>query len=185
MPSKNAVQKCMTSGALSRPGTKYGDTGVCHATSPEFFKTKKKQPYWRGRQEGLRRQLPTSTWTDVLSGLYISDEKRERGLKNILANYMRTGGVDERSTEWMKELPRKGSNWLWSQRGPTEDALTKLNEDLIWEAAAIRRRQQMDKEWEQRQLTDWSAANHWAAKIHREALETEAAKKAAMQTEGR
>jgi hypothetical protein len=142
-------------------------------------------PFWRGRQEFLRRSRPTASWTDALSGLYVSDKAREEGLKNILGDYMSGGGIDEESMEWLQDLPREEAGWLHGPRGPTEDALAKLKEDLIWEAAAVKRRQQMDWEWEGRQVIDRVAANRWADKLHREALEDEAVKKAAMLTEDR
>jgi hypothetical protein len=142
------------------------------------------QPFWRGRQEFLRRSRPTTSWTTALSDLYVSDKAREHELKNILDDYMTEGRIDDESMKWLQSLPRRqeggGGGWLYGARGPTEEALAKLKEDLIWEAAAMKRRQQMDWEWEGRQVIDREAANFWADQLHRKALEDEAAKKAAM-----
>ena len=168
--------------AVGKPGVLYeGLPFVIPSTSKG---DQDDRPVWRGRQEFLRRSRPTTSWTTALSDLYVSDKDREHGLRNILDDYMTGGGIDDESMGWLQGLARRqeggGGGWLHGASGPTEEALAKLKEDLVWEAAAMKRRQQMDWEWEGRQVVDRVEANLWADKLHRKALEDEAAKKAAM-----
>lgn len=100
------------------------------------------------RLELRRRGVSPNTWTDALSGLYVNQGERDRELKNILDDYIRSGGIDEESMGWLEGLPRKEKGWLYGKRGPTEASLAELKEDLIWEAAAVRAARQRDLERE-------------------------------------
>lgn len=176
--------KTLSEWVVEDPGTANLYGGLPFVSPSEAQVDQVDRPFWRGRQEFLRRSRPTTSWTDALSGLYVSDKAREHELKGILDDYMAEGRIDDESMEWLQGLPRRqeggGGGWLHGASGPTEEALAKLKEDLIWEAAAMKRRQQMDWEWEGRQVIDREAANLWADELHRKALEDEAAKKAAM-----
>ena len=83
-------------------------------------------------------------YTDALSGLYVSRDARDVGLKSILEDYVASRKIGDANLRWLNELPRREKGWLHGKRGPTEDAMAELKEDLIWKRAQVMKARALD-----------------------------------------
>ena len=85
-------------------------------------------------------------YTDALSGLYVSRDARDVGLKAILEDYVSSMKIGDANMRWLNELPRREKGWLHGKRGPTEEAMEQLKEDLIWKRAQVMKARARDAE---------------------------------------